>query len=397
MVSNRQLFLSHLAQTSPSPLMIEIAHAEGIYLYGAEGKKYIDLISGVNVSLLGHGNPRIKKAVKNQVDKHMHLMVYGEFIQSPQTEFAKLLSENLPNQLDSVFFVNSGAEAIEGALKLAKRVTGRPEMISFKNAYHGSTHGALSIMGSELYKSAFRPLLPGVKMLRYNNISDLQLITDKTACVVAETLQAEAGIVLPEKGFLHALRNRCNETGTMLIFDEIQTGFGRLGTLFGFQEAMVQPDILVLAKGFGGGMPLGGFISSRDKMNTLTENPALGHITTFGGHPVCCAAGLETLKILLEEDLLSKVKEKERIFSSLLHHKLIREIRGKGLLLAVELGDRKLLHEFIARGVASGFITDWFLFCDTAFRISPPLTISVDEIEKACGMILKVLDQLSLQ
>ena len=395
-MSNRQIFLSHIGQTSSSPMMLEIASANGLILHGVNGKKYIDLISGVNVSALGHSHPRIIKAVKDQVDRHMHLMVYGEFIQSPQIEYADLLTRSLPPTLNSVFFVNSGTEAVEGALKLAKRLTARTEMISFNNAYHGSTHGAMSVMGGEYFKNAFRPLLPDVTFLNFNCRAELELISDKTACVIVEPIQAEAGIILPSPGYLEALRSKCTETGSILIFDEIQTGFGRLGTLFGFELNAVVPDILVLAKSFGGGMPLGAFISSHGNMKVLTENPVLGHITTFGGHPVSCAAGLETLKILLEGELVSNVEKKGLLFRKLLKHKLIKEIRGKGLMLAVELGDEKLMLELVNAGVEKGFITDWFLFCSTAFRISPPLTISEEQIKNACALIIEALDEMSI-
>jgi acetylornithine/succinyldiaminopimelate/putrescine aminotransferase len=375
-------------------MMVEIESANGVFLFGPDNKKYIDLISGVSVSALGHSHPRIIQAVKDQADKHMHLMVYGEFIQSPQIEYATLLAENLPASLNSVYFTNSGTEAIEGAMKLAKRLTGRPEMASFKNAYHGSTQGALSILGSEYFKTAFRPLLPGTHLLEYNNFNDLDRITENTACVVAEVLQSEAGVILPTEGFIKALRQRCDQTGCLLILDEVQTGFGRTGSLFGFTDAGIVPDILVLAKSFGGGMPLGAFISSTERMNSLTDDPVLGHITTFGGHPVSCAAGMECLKIILEDNLISLVKEKEDLFRMNLKHPLIKEIRGKGLLLAVELGNRDLMLKLINAGIEFGFISDWFLFCDTAFRISPPLNITNDEIILSCSLIIKALNSI---
>ena len=397
MVSNRILFLNHIAQTSPSPMLIEIESAKGIYLYGPGNKRYIDLISGVNVSALGHAHPGILKAIKDQVDRYSHLMVYGEFIQSVQVEYARLIAEQLPSGLDNVYFVNSGAEAIEGALKLAKKFTGKSEMISFRNAYHGSTHGALSLLGDEYFKTAFRPLLPGVRLLEYNNTDDLRKITTRTACVVAEVVQAEAGVVCPTEGFLQALRSRCDETGTLLILDEVQTAFGRLGKLFGFMKYNITPDILVLAKGFGGGMPLGAFIASKEMMSVLADNPVLGHITTFGGHPVSCAAGLETLRIILRDKLTDQAGEKEALFRKYLNHPSIKEIRGQGLLLAVELGNKDLMHKVVECGINSGFVTDWFLFCETAVRISPPLNITPEEIREACEMVNHAINMAESQ
>ena len=396
MVSNRQAFLNFLAPTSDSPLALEIESAKGIFMYGTDGKDYLDLISGVSVSYLGHSDPRIIKAVKEQAEKHMHLMVYGEFIQSPQVEYAKLLAQNLPSPLQCIYFVNSGTEAIEGAIKLSKRFTGRPEIAAFHNAYHGSTQGALSILGSEHFKREYRPLLPGVSFLRYNYTEDLGLITSKTACVVVEILQAEAGIIAAEAGFLKALRERCNKTGTLLVFDEIQTGFGRLGEVFGFQINGIVPDIIVLAKSLGGGMPLGAFISSKTIMNEISHDPALGHITTFGGHPVSCAAGFTAFQILLNEKLYTKAPEKEKLFRKFLRHPNIKEIRGKGLLLAVELGNTELMHKVVRKAVDIGLITDWFLFCDTAIRISPALNITAGEIEEACSRLKRSIDQALL-
>jgi acetylornithine/succinyldiaminopimelate/putrescine aminotransferase len=374
-------------------MSVEIDSAKGVFMYGTGGKDYIDLISGVSVSYLGHSDPRIIKSVKDQVDKHMHLMVYGEFIQSPQVEYAQLLVKNLPASLQSVYFVNSGAEAIEGTMKLSKRFTGRPNIAAFQNSYHGSTQGALSILGNEYFKSEFRPLLPGISLLRYNSLEDLDSITSKTACVIVEILQAEAGIISPDPGFLKELRNKCNETGTLLVFDEIQTGFGRLGEIFGFQISGIVPDILVLAKSLGGGMPLGAFISSKDIMKELSHNPALGHITTFGGHPVSCAAGMSAFNILLDERLHKNALEKEILFRQNLKHPEIKEVRGRGLLLAVELGDAGLMHMVVNRAKENGLITDWFLFCDTALRISPALNITSSEIVEACIRLKKSIDQ----
>lgn len=393
MLSSRQLFLKHIAQTSLSPMMLEVERAQGVFLFDKNGKKYFDLISGVNVSAVGHNHPLVVEAVKTQVEKHMHVMVYGEYLQQPQIDYATLLDSCLPDPLSAIYFVNSGAEAVEGALKLAKKYTGRAEMISFKNAYHGSTHGAMSMMKDDYYKKGYFPMLPGVRFLNFNSREDLEKITDKTACVLAEVMQAEAGMILPQDNFTQALRQKCDETATLLIFDEIQTGLGRLGTLFGFESYGAVPDILLLAKSFGGGMPLGAFISSREIMEKLSYDPALGHITTFGGHPVCCAAGKASLEIILDEDLYSSVLEKEEIFRQNLTHKAIKEIRGKGLMLAVEVGSRELMHRIVDEGLKDGFVTDWFLFCETAFRISPPLTITHEEILDACSLINQSIEQ----
>jgi len=392
MISNRQAFLNFLAPTSNSPMALEIEKAKGIYMYGTDGKDYIDLISGVSVSYLGHSEPRIISAIKEQADKHLHLMVYGEFIQSPQVEYAKTLAANLPDSLSSIYFLNSGAEAIEGAMKLAKRYTGKPEIAAFRNAYHGSTQGALSIMGDEYFKSGFRPLLPGISLLRYNSHEDLKLITHKTACVIMEILQAESGVHEIDVDFLKAVKNRCSQTGTLLVFDEIQTGFGRLGEVFGFQLYGIVPDILVLAKSLGGGMPLGAFISSREIMEKLSYNPVLGHISTFGGHPISCKTGLTAFNILLEENLHKQANNKGELFRKHLKHPAIKEIRGKGLLLAVEFGDAKLMNKVVKRAVENGIVTDWFLFCDTAIRISPALNITESEILESCLRLLKAID-----
>jgi acetylornithine/N-succinyldiaminopimelate aminotransferase len=393
MTSSRQSFFKFLAPTSDAPLSLEIQSAKGVFMYGPDGKDYLDLISGVSVSYLGHSDPRIINAVKNQADRHLHLMVYGEFIQSPQVAYAELLANNLPDSLNSVYFVNSGAEAVEGAMKLAKRASGRPGIAAFRNAYHGSTQGALSIFGGESLKNEFRPLLPGISLLNYNDLDDLNRITKSTACVVAEVLQAEAGMISPDPGFLKALRNRCDETGTFLVFDEIQTGFGRLGKLFGFQASGIVPDILVLAKSLGGGMPLGAFIADRNLMKELSFDPALGHITTFGGHPVSCAAGLTAFTVLIGESLHKRSTENEMIFRKNLAHPAIKGIRGSGMMLAVEFGDKELMHRVVNNTVANGLITDWFLFCDTAIRISPALNISKSEIEEACSRLIRSINQ----
>ncbi|SDD64290.1 Acetylornithine/succinyldiaminopimelate/putrescine aminotransferase [Mucilaginibacter pineti] len=388
----RQLFLANNAQTTNFPLLLEFERAEGIYMYDAGGKAFIDLISGIGVSSLGHGNPHVIEAVKQQVDKYMHLMVYGEFVQTPQVRFAEKLISILPDNLQSVYFTNSGAEAVEGALKLAKRFTGRQQILACQNSYHGSTHGALSVMGNEEFKQAYRPLLPGVGFIRFNNVDDLELITEQTAAIIIETIQGEAGIRVPDAAYLQALRARCNETGTLLILDEIQAAFGRTGKLFAFEHFGIVPDILLLAKALGGGMPIGAFISSTSIMDSLKDNPILGHITTFGGHPVCCAAGLAALEVLLNEDLPSGVAEKEALFRKLLVHPAIKEVRGKGLMLAVELDSFDLNKKIIDRCIENGVITDWFLHCSNSMRLAPPLIIKPHEIEKACAVIIEAIN-----
>jgi len=392
MLTLRQLFLANNAQTTNFPLLLEFERAEGVYLYNSEGKTYIDLISGIGVSNLGHSNPRVVQAIKDQVDKYMHLMVYGEYVQTPQVRFAEKLISVMPDNLQSVYFVNSGAEAVEGALKLAKRYTGRQQIIAYKNSYHGSTHGALSVMGNEDFKQAYRPLLPGVEFIRFNHIEDLQFITQQTACVIIETIQGEAGIRVPYLTYMQALRKRCDETGTLLILDEIQAAMGRTGKLFAFEHYGIVPDILLLAKALGGGMPIGAFVSSNQIMGALKENPILGHITTFGGHPVCCAAGLAALEVLLDEKLADAVAEKEALMRSLLVHPIIKEIRGKGLMLALELQSFDLNKKIIDRCIANGVITDWFLHCDNSMRLAPPLIITPEEIRKACMVIVEAID-----
>lgn len=389
MLTNRQLFFNHLAQTSTTPLALEIEKAEGVYLFDTSGKKYMDLISGISVSNVGHRHPKVLAAIQQQLDRYMHLMVYGEYIQSPQVKLAELLTKHLSENLNSVYFVNSGSEAIEGAMKLAKRFTGRAEIVSFKNAYHGSTQGSLSIMGNEEFKSAFRPLLPDTRQINYNNSDDLKYITHKTAAVVVETIQGEAGAVVPKNNFLKQLRERCTETGTLLIADEIQCGFGRTGKLFAFEHFDFIPDILCLAKGMGGGMPIGAFISSKEIMNSLTHNPILGHITTFGGHPVSCAASEATLKIILEEGLIEQIGAKEQLFRELLKHPKIKAVHGKGLLLSVEFESYEQNKIIIDKCIERGVITDWFLFNAHSMRIAPPLTITENEIKNACGIILQ--------
>ena len=394
----RNQFLRHVAQTSPAPQLIEVARAEGVFFYTPEGKPYYDLVSGVSVNNVGHGIQAVVEAVQRQAADYMHIMVYGEMVERPQVEFARTLAEALPEPLDSVYFLNSGAEAVEGALKLAKRFTGRTEMISMRRAYHGSTHGAMSMMGQpegEEWKNAFRPLLPDTKAIRFNNIDDLSLITERTACVLCEPVQGEAGVRPPKEGYLQALRKRCTDVGALLIFDEIQVGMGRTGEMFAMQKYGVTPDIVCLAKALGGGMPLGAFVSSQEIMSTLTHNPVLGHITTFGGHPVCCAAGLAAMKFLQENKIVEDVERKGALYEELLKdHPAVKEIRRAGLLLAVELGESEKLYKIMDLFIERGILSDWFLFCDTAFRISAPLVISDDEIRDSVRIIRECLDIL---
>ncbi len=394
MLTNRQLFLQHLGQTSPEPPALEFEHAKGVFVYDKNGKKFMDLISGVSVSNVGHCHPKVLEAVKNQVDKYMHLMVYGEYILSPQVKLATKICEYLPKPLSSVFLVNSGSEANEGALKLAKRYTGRHEIIACRNAYHGSTHGAMSLMSDETFTHAFKPLLPGVEFINYNNISEINLITEKTACVITEAIQAEGGIRLATLEFMTKLRQKCTETGTLLIIDEVQTGFGRTGKLFGFENYNIVPDIITTAKGMGGGMPIGAFISSKEIMDSLSFNPILGHITTFGGHPVSAAASLACLEILFEEHLIEDVSRKGELFKKLLIHPKIKSVRGIGLLMALELSSFEEVKKTMELGFEIGFLTDWFLFCDNSIRIAPPLTITDSEIEKACELLCMAFDRL---
>lgn len=395
MISNREIFFNNLGLPSKNPLGIEIESAQGIYMYDTNGKEYIDMVSGVAVSNVGHRHPRVVQAIKAQLDKYMHLMVYGEIIQSPQVQLAKKLTDNLPLNLDSVYYVNSGSEAIEGAIKLAKRYTGKTEIIAFKNAYHGGTHGALSILGNESLKNSFRPLLPDVKHLQFNNLNELSLITNKTACIIVEAVQAEAGIILPEKDFLLALRERCNKTQTLLILDDIQMGFGRTGKLFSFENFDFIPDIIALAKGMGGGMPIGAFISSREIMESLTFNPELGHITTFGGHPVCCASALANLEVILESNLAEEANIKGYCFKqSLLEIEKVKEIRQIGLMLGIELEYKTTTDRLMKKFIDHGLLSDRFLFMPNAFRIAPPLTISQPEIEKTIDLVKKCFDEL---
>lgn len=389
----RQLFLQHVAQTSPAPMALEVVKAAGCTLWDASGKAYIDLIGGISVANTGHRHPSVMEAITKQLDAYMHVMVYGEFVQGPQVQYAKLLAEHLPPSLDSVYFTNSGAEAMEGAMKLAKRATGRTGIIGFDQAYHGSTQGALSLIGSEYWRNAFRPLLPGTAHLRFNHFDDLELIDETTACVVAETVQGEAGVVAPDKEWITALRRRCTDSGALLVFDEIQSGFGRTGRLWAFEHFGVVPDILLLGKALGGGMPLGAFIAPRNIMQQLVENPVLGHITTFGGHPVCCAAGMAAMKVLVEERVVEGVPQKAELFRSLLQHEKIKAIRSFGLWMALELESHEACKKLIDGCLANGLVTDWFLFAPQCVRIAPPLTISTEEIEKACNILVKHLDQ----
>ncbi|MGY4539315.1 acetylornithine/N-succinyldiaminopimelate aminotransferase [Mucilaginibacter sp. UYNi724] len=392
MLTLRQLFLNNNAQTTHFPLLLEFERAEGVYMYDSEGKAYTDLISGIGVSNLGHSNPKVVQAIKDQVDKYMHLMVYGEYVQTPQVRFAEKLVSILPKTLNSVYFTNSGTEAVEGALKLAKRFTGRQQIIAFNESYHGSTHGALSVMGNEEYKQAYRPLLPGVNFITLNNLPGLDLITEQTACVILETIQGEAGIRVPDVAYMQALRKRCTEVGALLILDEIQTAFGRTGKLFAFEHFDIVPDILLLAKALGGGMPVGAFVSSADTMSVFKENPILGHITTFGGHPVCCAAGLAALEVLFDESLIDNVTEKEAIIREHLTHPAIKQIRGKGLMLAAEFESFELNKKIIDTCIENGVITDWFLHCSNSMRLAPPLVITNLQLIDACKVIIQAID-----
>lgn len=394
-MTNRQLFLSNLAQTSEFPLALEIEKAEGIYLIDKNGKKYIDFISGIGVSNVGHRHPKVVEAIKNQVDKYMHLMVYGEYIQSPQVLLANALTQTLNNfktpsnlQLDNVYFTNSGTEAVEGAMKLAKRFTGRPEIIAFNRSYHGSTQGALSL-GDEHFKRNYRPLLPEIKKLNRGVFEELDKISNRTAAVIFEPVGGESGIRVTTTEYISALRKRCDEVGAILIFDEIQSGFGRTGKFWAFEHFGVTPDILLCAKGMGGGMPIGAFIAPQQLMAVFKDNPILGHITTFGGHPVSCAASLATLTTIIEENLLDEIEEKSNLIKSLLIHPKIKEVRGKGLMMAAEFANFDELKPIIDRSIEKGVITDWFLYCDNSMRIAPPLTITFDEIRVACGIILE--------
>ena len=394
----RKQFLQHVGQTSPSPMLIEVARAEGSFFYTPEGKRYFDLVAGVSVSNVGHANPDVVRAVQEQAAQYMHVMVYGEMVERPQVEYARRITELLPEGIDCLYFVNSGAEAVEVALKLAKRYTGRTELISMRRAYHGSTHGAMSMMGApegEEWKAEFRPLLPDVKSINFNSFEDLEKITTRTAGVLCEVVQGEAGVRLPNPEWLTALRERCTEVGALLIFDEIQTGMGRTGEMFASTKYGITPDVVCLAKAFGGGMPLGGIASNKQILDSFTHNPCLGHITTFGGHPVCCAAGLAALNYLTNNNIVEQVEPKGALFEERLKsHSRVLEIRRSGLLLALELGKAEYLYRLMEIFKEVGIMSDWFLYCDTAFRISPPLTISEAEIEECCTLIREALDRL---
>ena len=397
MLSNRQLFLLNTAQTSNSPRLIEIERAEGVYLYGPGGKKYIDLVSGFAVSNIGHRHPKVLEAIADQLNKYLHVTVYGEFVQAPQVALATKLLSVLPEKFDSVYFTNSGTEATEGAMKIAKKFTGRRQIIAAKDAYHGSTQGALSLIGNPEYHKAYAPLLPEITFVTYNDHQDLTKITDATAAVILEAVQGEAGIRIPDVAYMHAIRKRCDETGTLLIFDEIQTGFGRTGKLFAFEHYGIMPDILLLAKGMGGGMPIGAFVASKAVMDVIKDNPMLGHITTFGGHPVSCAAALASLNVILEERLVEGVERKAQLFREQLQHPTIREIRGIGLMMCVQLDNFTQVESISKYCAEHGVIIDWFLHCETALRIAPPLTISEEEIKMACEVILEAIDTVTTE
>jgi acetylornithine/succinyldiaminopimelate/putrescine aminotransferase len=394
-MNQRELFLRHVGQTSDAPLAIEMVKAHGCKMWDAAGKEYIDLIGGISVCNIGHCHPQVVEAVSSQASQYMHLMVYGELIESPQVTYAQKLARLLPSGLDSVYFTSSGTEATEGAMKLAKRLTGRTQIAAFHESYHGSTQGALSVMGSEYWRNAFRPLLPGIMHLQHNLPEDLNRIDETVACVIAEPIQAERGVVVPDRNWMQALRDRCTETGTLLILDEIQTGFGRTGSLFAFEQFGIVPDILLLGKALGGGMPLGAFVSSKEKMDAFTNNPVLGHITTFGGHPVCCAAGEAALDVLLKENLINDVDWKASLFQKTLVHPLINSFRSAGLLMAIEFASWEINKAVIDECIRRGVFTDWFLFASNCMRLAPPLTIAEKEIEKAVGIILSACDAIS--
>jgi len=397
-MNHREIFLQNVAQTSEFPLALEIEKAEGVYLYGKNGEQYIDLISGIGVSNVGHRHPNVVNAIKEQVDKYMHLMVYGEYVQQPQALLAQALVKTLEAfktpasyTLDNVYFTNSGTEAVEGAMKLAKRFTGRTEIISCHHSYHGSTQGALSL-GDEHFKRNFRPLLPSISKIERNSIADLEKITKQTAAVFFEPVGGESGVRPANEDYIKQLRDRCTETGTLLIFDEVQSGFGRTGSFWAFEQYGVVPDVLLCAKGMGGGMPIGAFIAPHQIMGVFKDNPILGHITTFGGHPVSCAASLATLSTIFEQDMLTDVEKKAELFKQLLVHPKIKEVRSKGLMMAVEFESFDVLKPIIDKAISKGVITDWFLYCDNSMRIAPPLIITEQEIEHACEVILTSID-----
>lgn len=395
MMTNRQLFLQHVGQTSEAPMALEMVRAEGLFQYDAEGKAYMDLIGGISVCNLGHGHPSVLKAIGDQSERYLHLMVYGEFIESPQVQYARALADSLPDPLDCIFFTNSGTEAVEGAMKLAKRYTGRPELVAFQQSYHGSTQGSLSLIGDEYWRQAYRPLLPGILHLRYNSLEDLDKIGSRTAAVFVETVQAEAGVVIPDLEWMSALRRRCDASGALLAMDENQCGFGRLGTLWGFERFGMVPDILILGKALGGGMPLGAFVASRTCMQALTRNPVLGHLSTFGGHPVCCAAGLASFQALREGTWIQQASDKGRLFSSLLVHPAIRKVRQIGLMMAVEFESAAFCKKVIDRCLQAYVITDWFLFAPHCLRLVPPLIIEEADIREACSRLIGAIEEVS--
>ncbi|HRQ49138.1 MAG TPA: aspartate aminotransferase family protein [Agriterribacter sp.] len=392
-MNQRQLFLQHVAQTSDAPLALEIVKAEGSTLWDADGKSFIDLIAGISVCNIGHRHPAVTEAIKKQVDQYLHLLVYGELVETPQVAYAHYITQYMPASLNAVYFTNSGAEATEGAMKLAKRYTGRTQIAAFNQSYHGSTQGALSIIGDEYWRNAYRPLLPGILHLNYNSFEDLEHITTATACVIAETVQAERGVIAPARAWMQALRKKCTATGCLLVLDEIQTGFGRTGSLWGFEQFEVIPDIALLGKALGGGMPLGAFVADRKIMQCLTSHPVLGHITTFGGHPVSCAAGLAAMKALQEENIIDGVNAKESLFLSLLKHPQIKSVRSAGLLIAVEFESFEKNKTIIDLCIEAGVLTDWFLFAPECMRIAPPLNISDEAIIKACRIIVDAIDK----
>ncbi len=384
----------YLALPTNTPLGIEITKAEGIYLYGPNNEKYFDLISGIAVANIGHRHPKVISAIKEQVDKYLHVMAYGEYKQTPQTLLAEKLAQILPPQLNTTYFVNSGTEANEAALKLAKRITGKSEIIAFEKSYHGNTHGSLSVTGNEDKKFAFRPLLPNIRFIKFNNADDLKHITHQTAALIIEPIQGDAGVRIPSLEYMQSLREKCTDCGTILIADEVQTGFGRTGKFFGFEHFDIVPDIVTMAKALGGGMPIGAFSSSRDNMEKLTFDPPLGHITTFGGHPVNCAAALANIDVILEEDLISGVEEKGKLFEELLVHPKIKDFRRIGLMMALEFDSEETVQKIVLQCLERGVICFWFLSCPNSFRLSPPLIITDEEIKKACGIIVEVLDGL---
>ena len=393
MLTNRQLFQKYQAQTSDEPLMLEIERAEGIYMYDTEGKTYIDLISGVSVSNIGHRHPKVVQAVKDQADKYMHLMVYGEYVQSPQVKLSEAIVTLLPDFFESCYFVNSGSEANEGALKLAKRFTKRAKIVACNNAYHGSTHGALSVMGNEEFKNSFRPLLPGVNFINFNNEDELLSIDKEVAAVIVEPIQGEAGVILPANDYLKKLRKRCDEVGALLIFDEVQTGFGRTGAMFAFEHYGIIPDIICFAKGLGGGMPIGAFVSSNEIMSKFTHEPVLGHITTFGGHPVSCAAALASINVLKAESIVDKVNQKGQLFIDNLKHSEFLSFRGKGLFWAIEVESYEFLRVFLSESIKLGVVFDWFIFDDNHFRIAPPLNITDKQIIETCEILKQAVEK----